>query len=304
MRIPLCSSWTALLILVAALSPSGVLGQSLSIIKKGENSYSIEASVPANDPHTLQTSENLELWIDVQQNVPANYSLTVETSGTPKRYYRLISTPPPPPPIRVLIISDSMASDCCGWGGGIYGYFKPEATVVNYAMAWAGTRVFLQSAELEKMLLIKPDYVLMQYGFIDGGTDPDRSTPLPEFADNLRTIVEKVRSFNGVPIMMTLHAARLWDENGKIIPAFEERNEVTRQLSVELKTPLIDLYKITLPIFTELGPTGVAFMEYAPGDFMHFSPAGAKYVARLVANALPPSLAPYLTNVLEPPPTP
>ena len=49
-----------------------------------------------------------------------------------------------------------MTSDCCGWGGGIYGYFKPNATVINYATAWASSKVFVRSAEWDKMLVVKP----------------------------------------------------------------------------------------------------------------------------------------------------
>jgi lysophospholipase L1-like esterase len=303
MRLPKCFFSTALLICASAFSTSTALGQSLSLIK-GETNYWIEASAPAGNPHTLQGSANLHLWVDIKDNVQERSSIPLENVGADQRYFRLIPTPAPPAPIRVLLLGDSMTSDCCGWGGGMYGYFKPEATVINYAMAWTSTRVFLSSAEKDKMLLLKPDYVLIQYGFMDGGTDEDRNTTPEQFAENLRTIAGMVRGFNGVPILVTLHSARLFDENGKVIPAWYQRNDVTKQVAAELGAHLIDLNQLSMDLLNELGPSGSAFMELVPNDVMHVSALGGQYFARLVVNALPDSLGPYLTGILDPPPKP
>ena len=292
----------ALLLCAAALSGSAALGQSLSIIKSGESNYWIEASAPAGNPHTLRASGNLHLWIDIHNDLQESFSSEFESAGVSQRYFRLIPSTPPPPPIRVLLLGDSMTADCCGWGRGIYGYFKPNATVINYAAPWTSTKVFLQSAELNKMLLIKPDYVLIQYGFMEASADPDRSTTMEEFAANLKTIVQMVRGFNGVPILITLHAARVWDDQGKLLPSWTTQNNVVKQVAAELKTPLIDLFQLTYDAFSELGPNGVGFMEYAADDFMHLSPLGGQFVSRLVVNALPDPLGPYLTGILDLPP--
>jgi len=301
------SRWMILFICAITLFVSSARGQSLSIIKKGESNYWIEATAPANAPQTLQASENLHLWVDIYSDVQEPYSYPFDSTGVSLRYFRLMPSIPPAPQIRVLLLGDSMTADCCGWGRGIYGYFKPNATVVNYAMPWTSTKVFLQSAEWEKMLLIKPDYVLIQYGYIDANIDPDRSTTPEEFADNLRTIVQTIRGFNGIPILVTLHAARLFDDQGKIIPFGQEPNAITKQVAAELKTPLIDLNKLTTALFNELGPSGTTFMHWEGGeadDVMHLSQLGAQYVARLVVNALPDSLGPYLTGILDSPPKP
>ena len=122
----------------------------------------LEASAPATNPHTLQASGNLHLWIDLRNELQETYSFPLDSAGVSPRYFRLIPSTPPAPPIRVVIIGDSMAADCCGWGQGIYGYFKPNATVVNYAMPWTSTKVFLQSAEMEKMLLKRKNLWLLR----------------------------------------------------------------------------------------------------------------------------------------------
>lgn len=303
MRFPICSSFSALLI-CAALSASAAFGQSLFLNKKGATNYWIEGSAPAN--YVLQASENLHLWADIQNDVPATYSFQFTNTGVSRRYFRLAPAPPAPPPIRVLMIGDSMTSDCCGWGQGIYGYFKPEATVVNYAQAWISTKVFLTSAEMDKMLLIEPDYVLIQFGFMDGGVDPERYTTLTEMAANLRTIVQTVRGFNGVPILVTLHSPRVWDAQGKVVQwaPWQDRNSVTKQLAAELNTYLIDLNTLSEDLLNELGPNGSTFMELWPGDNMHLTLLGGKYISQLVTKALPDGLGPYLTGIFDPPPKP
>lgn len=300
-RIPVCSLPITFLIGLL-LSGHAVIGQSLSI-RKVDARYLIEANAPADNPHSLQASENLHLWVDIQEQVQQPYSLALENPRDSARYYRFTPTVEAPP-IRVVLIGDSMTADCCGWGAGIYTYFKPNATVVNYSQPWTSTKVFLQSAEMEKMLLVKPNYVLIQFAWSDGGIDPDRGTSPDEFAENLRTIVRTVRGFNGIPILITLHAARAWDAQANLIPTDHPYNLQTKAVAAEFNAPLIDLYQITRALFTELGPTGVGFMEWAPGDVMHSSPLGAVYISRALTHALPDALGPYLTGIFEPPPKP
>jgi len=299
---------STVLLVCAALAASAALGQSLSIVKEGASNYWVEASAPPNNPHALRASDNLHLWVDIHDEVQGQYSYRFLGSRVAQRYFRLTPSTPPSPPIRVMLLGDSMTSDCCGWGQGIYDYFKPNATVINYAMSWTSTKVFLRSAELDKMLVVKPDYVLIQYGFMDQGSDlVDSYTTLEEFAENLRTIVKMVRGFNGVPILVTLHSARVWDANGKVIPTWLDRNAVTKQVASELQTPLIDLNQLTFDLFNELGPScqeWMRFQGFVPEDVMHLSLAGAQFVARLVVNALPDSFGPYLVGILDQPSIP
>ena len=304
-RLRFCS-WPTALLISLLLCANATLGQSLSI-KKVDANYLIEASAPADNPGVLQASQDLRLWVDIREDVQASYSFALDEAGVTGRYFRLIPKPPDPPPIRVMVIGDSMSADCCGWGGGLYSYFKPNATIVNYSQPWTSTKVFLHSAELDKMLLIKPDYVLIQFAWSDGGPGEDRGVPPPEFLENLRTIVNTIRGFDGTPILVTLHAARNWDPQGSLVYSDHPFNALTKQVAAELNTPLIDLYEITFALLTELGPSGSAFMRWefgGPDDVMHLSPLGAVYVSRLLSHALPESLGPYLTRIFDQPPKP
>ena len=155
------------------------------------------------------------------------------------------------------------------------------------------------------MLLIKPDYVLMQFGFYDGG-GAENTTTFDEFAQNLRVIAQEVRSFNGVPILITIHAARLWDRQGKVIPIEKDHNGIIKQVAAELRTPLIDLNQLSGNLLTTLGRDGAAFMEnelYVDNP-MYLSPAGAQYISQIVVNALPDAIGPYLTGIFAPWPNP
>src|SRR5437868_12494744 len=125
-------SFISLVLVVSVVFPApAVFSQSL-VIKKQDDKYWIQASAPADTPHTLQVSDNLHLWVDIQQNVTDPYSLALDDAGVLERYFRFTPSAPAPPPIRVMIVGDSMSADCCGWGRGIYPYFNANATVVNY----------------------------------------------------------------------------------------------------------------------------------------------------------------------------
>src|SRR5690242_18037613 len=117
------------LLISAALSANAVVGQTLALVQKPDSNYWIQASAPVNNSHVLQASENLHLWVDIHDNIQEPYSVRFDTTGVSQRYFRLIPSLPPAPPIRVLLIGDSMTQDGSGWGGGIYGYFKQNATV-------------------------------------------------------------------------------------------------------------------------------------------------------------------------------
>jgi lysophospholipase L1-like esterase len=294
------------LLICAALASSAAFGQSLSIIKGGESNYWIEASAPANNPQTLQASANLHLWADILDPVQGQYSSQLDGMAVAQRYFRLVPSAPPAPPIVVMLLGDSTTADYTGWGGGMYGYFKPNATVVNYAMPADSTSEFLQqSDELDKMLLVEPNDVLIAYGLVDASSgDPDRFTTLEEFQTNLVTICQIVRGFQGVPILVTLLATRNFDESGMVSPLFPDRTAVIKEVAAELQTPLIDLSQLSVDLFNQLGPSGTQFMNYSSSDHVHLSPAGAVIVARLVVNALPDALGPYLTGIFDPPPVP
>jgi lysophospholipase L1-like esterase len=303
----------ALIILAAILSANAAFGQSLSILKNSDTNYLIQVTAPPGTPYTLQASANLHLWVDLQNNIQDPYTFQFDITGVSLRYFRLMPSVPPAPDIRIMVLGDSLANECCGWGPGFIAYFKPNATVINYAIGGYSSKVFLQSAEENNMLLIKPQYVLINFGAFDDVSGPDDLnypalyTTLDEYADNLRTIAASIRGFNGVPIFVTVHAAQTWDANGNLLDRWKERNGRMKQVAAELNAPLVDLNKLTTDFLNQLGKSGSAFMHFdagGPTDVIHLSPLGGRYVGRMLANALPDNFGPYLTGIFEPLPKP
>ncbi len=302
MSVFLCKSAVALMVCSILIADNSI-AQSLSIKKIGTG-YAIEAGASADSPQTLQASQNFHLWIDVTNDLTAPFASLLEYSHFSSRFYRLIPSLPEAPAVRILSFGDSLTSDISGWAGGMYGYFKPNVTFVNYATPGLTSESALSTGSFERsfMLSIKPDFVFFTYG----GTDLNTISP-EQYEANLKAIVDFVRGFNGVPFLVTLHADKLFDSEGKFIPTDHAYNPITRRVAAEKDAPLIDLHKLTTELYTKLGADGSRFMIFTgfPNDTVHLSPQGAVWVSQLVAKILPDNFGPYLTEkVFDPPPHP
>jgi lysophospholipase L1-like esterase len=293
----------ALLLMLATFTVILTEGQSISISKQSTNFFLL-ASPPQGAPHTLQATENFHLWIDLTNDLTDPFALLLEKPRVSSRFFRLTPSAPEAPPIRILAAGDSLIADCCGWGAGFYNYLKPNATFVNYATPGRGSASALSnSVELQVMLLIKPEYVFFEYGVVDEG---EGLSP-EQFEANLKTLINIVRGFNGVPVFFTVQSYRRWDSKGNPDPWDHPFNPITRRVAAEMKAPLIDLHQITTDLYKKLGPTGCDFMIWTgiPNDIIHFSPLGALWVAQLIGKTLPDYFGPYLSEKLfDPPPNP
>jgi lysophospholipase L1-like esterase len=283
-----------------ALFADAALGQSLSIARNGQTNVWINATAPPDTQYVLQESANLHLWVDINESVSGQSSNQLDSAGVTQSFFRLTPWTPPAPPIIIVLLGDSTVADGSGWGRGVYRYFKSNVQVVNLAQPWQGTTVFLASDEMATMLRIKPDYVFVQYGLID-----ETTTTIQEFTDNLKSIIQTIRGFNGKPVLITPTANRWWNTDGKVMPWLVDRCDVFKELAVELQLPLIDLNRLTTDLYNGLGESGCDFMLFVrPDDGIHFSQAGAEVVADLVVNALPDYFGTYLTGIFIPPPKP
>jgi lysophospholipase L1-like esterase len=285
-------------VLVAESTP----GQSLALTLDAGRDLVLEASAPPGARYVLQASGNLRLWIDIDDEVRSRASYRFAGGRGGGRFFRLAAWTPPPPPIRVALAGDSTVQDGSGWGKGIYAHFKPTVQVVNLAWAAFTTRAFLASEQFPKLLLVRPEFVLIQFGLMDSTDDPAVGTTLPEYAENLRIIVRTVRDFEGIPILMTPPVANWFDDRGKVVPILKDRSAVVREVAAELRTPLVDLNRLSIDLFDRLGESGTEAL-FLPDRF-HFTVEGARVVSELIAEALPEGLGPYLTGSLEPPPRP
>lgn len=283
---------------------------SLALEDKGANGLLLTARAPEGERYALQASPDLRRWVDLKDEVRGELLVPYEPQGASARYFRLVPWSPPASNITVALIGDSTVADFVnddgrfsGWGQGFYHYFKDEATVVNLAYPCYSTKIFLESAELNKLLIIKPDYVLVQFGLIDfggcgEGQIADYATSIQEYQTNLEQIVRLVRGFNGTPILVTPPNKWLFDAQGQVMQYLYNHATVTRQVAAEMHTPLIDLTQMSLELVNRLGKSGSAYLMY-PGDTSncHYSETGSLVIAGLVVNAMPESIWPYLRNL-------
>lgn len=301
-----------LLLCYLTLFAHGALGQSLSILRNSPSNFWIRAAAPVDTRYVLQESVNLHLWVDLNDQVSGHSSNRFDTTGVAKRFFRLTPWKLPAPPITVVLLGDSTAADLTnnlymvnGWGQGIYGYFKSNVRVVNLAYPGYSTKRFLGSDEKAKMVAIGPDFVLVQLGLDDEFAlrlGEPQATTLEEYAANLTTIVQLIRGFNGTPILITPPVQGFFDGTGKVVPLYEDRWKVERDVAAELQTPLIDLNQLSMDLFNKLGKSGSDSILLE--DDLHFTDRGAEVIAGLVVNALPDSLGPYLQGIFHPPPAP
>ena len=305
--------WSSILVLCCvALFADAARGQSLSIIKKGESELWVNAAAPPDTEYILQASRNLNLWVDLNDEVSDQVSNRVDNAGVTERFFRLMPWTPPAAPITIVLLGDSTVADFAsnanlvyGWGNGIYGYFKDNARVVNLAYPGYSSKSFLASDEKTRMITIKPNFVLVEFGLIDEFSTPENRTTLEEFAADLKIIVQIVRDFNGTPILITPQAEKYYDTEGKVVPVYQDRMAVVRNVAAELETPLIDLNQLSIDMFNKLGKSGSEYIWWPGKDYLHFSEKGAQVIAGLVVNALPASLGTYLVpGILDPPPQP
>jgi lysophospholipase L1-like esterase len=278
-------------------------GQTLSISKQSDGRLLVQGSAPLDTRYALQESGDLVSWVDLDDEVWGHVSNRVDILATTHRFFRLAPWVEPPP-IIIMLLGDSTVADFVsnnsrfnGWGQGMYGYFKENAQVLNFAMPGFSSENFLLSEEHGRMLAIKPNYVLVEFGLIDAfGSTEEQRTTLEEFAANLKTIVETVRGFNGTPILITPQAMRFYEPNGQIQSRYVDRNAVIEEVALELQVHLIDLHRLSVDLLNGLGKSGSEYIWANGTDYLHFSTEGAKVIAGLVVNKLPNSLRPYLVT--------
>ncbi|MBE7504554.1 MAG: hypothetical protein HS113_30530 [Verrucomicrobiales bacterium] len=264
-------------------------------LARSQSGVWIEGTVPSNSRCRFQASDNLNLWVDVADEVWGQFRHRCAPGGGTKRFFRLTPWTPPAPPIRLVLLGDSTVMDGCGWGPGLSAYFKPTVQVINLAWPAHSTKVFLASEQRTRMVVIRPEFVLLQFGAVDalGGLDPEHDkTTLEEYAINLETLIQIIRDFDGTPVLVTPIVRRNFDASGRVLPLFQDRCAVMKNVAVRLGTPLIDLNQLSMNLFNELGESGSAYLSWR--DRVHFSPEGAQVIAGLVASALPAPLGAYL----------
>ncbi len=206
--------------------------------------------------------------------------------------------------IRIVLAGDSTVTDTAGWGKAFAELLGPGAECVNLARGGRSSKSFYNEGTWKKCLDLKPDYVLIQFGHNDQpGKGPERETdPNTTYRDNLNRYVDEARAAGAKPVIVTSLCRRIFTD-GKIRPQQLDYVNAAKAVAAEKKTPLVDLYTLSVAQAEKLGVEGSKAlgpphpMIKGAIDGTHLSAEGAKQVAPLVAQALAdavPELKPHL----------
>ncbi len=198
--------------------------------------------------------------------------------------------------LRVVIVGDSTVADLSGlsiqlhgWGQVLGDFFQPGVLLSNQAGTSVGTVRFLESNLISRVERVRPHVVLMQFGHIDD----DQNIPEATYEENLRVIIEQVRSTGAIPVLVTPVARRLFNFTGNLNNVLADRRASVLEIAAEQRVATIDLNQRSAALFQEYGHDATTFVTVCGSqceDQSHFSSTGSYVIAAMAAEGFPPLL--------------
>lgn len=197
-----------------------------------------------------------------------------------------------------------------GWGMPFSKLFKGHVKVYNLAKNGRSTKSFINEGLWNTVYegLSEGDYVFIQFGHNDEKIDkPNTGTSIDEYKKNLSLFVEKARSKNANPILLTPIARRSF-KDGKLVDTHGEYPEAVRHVADSLDVVLIDMTKETSKLLRKKGEKKSVdfFLHLPPGhenypngvtDNTHLNTHGAKVLADLVVKSLKKQKIPLVRDL-------
>lgn len=207
--------------------------------------------------------------------------------------------------MRIILVGDSTVTDNAGWGLGFKALLEDEAECTNTARGGRSSRTFREEGSWDKVMQMKADYVLIQFGHNDEpGTD--RSTNLEtEFPRFMRQYVEDARKAGMKPVLVTPLVRRQFKAEGKIESSLAGHAQAVKLIAREMDVPLVDLHDRSLAVCNAMGKqvcTAVLSTVKPNGQFdgTHLTPTGSALMGALVVDELRnavPALEPFIRAV-------
>lgn len=179
-----------------------------------------------------------------------------------------------------------------GWGQYIADYFAKEVRFENRAIGGRSSKTFVEEGRLQNILedIGEGDFLFVQMGHNDATKSrPERYTePYSSYSSYLRMYVEGARSRGAIPVLIT-PVGRLHVENGAFLNDFPDYCAAMKRMADEEDVPLVDLMAESLAYYSAVGYEAAKsfFMVSVNGtDHTHFTDAGAREIARLLADRL------------------
>lgn len=174
-----------------------------------------------------------------------------------------------------------------GWGVELKEFVLENAVVHNHAASGRSTKSFIAEGRWKAVLdSIQPgDFVIIQFGHNDEKPDSllhtDANTTYKHF---LRKFIEEARAKEACPIVCSSIVRRHFDGNGKLLNTHGNYINSAREVSIETKTPYVDMEALTRKLVTKLGPEkskSLFTLKRSGLDSTHLCHLGAHRVAAL-----------------------
>lgn len=193
------------------------------------------------------------------------------------------------------------AAPMAGWGQMLGELFEDGVAVRNEARGGRSSKSFIDEGRLAPIAeAIAPgDYLFIQFGHNDEKTDEARYTsPDGTYPQYLKQYIEAARAKGATPVLLTPVERRSFDENGGLKDTHGDYPAAVLRLAREEDVPVIDLRQKSRVLFESLGDeTSKKLLtwlkqgespNYPEGkqDNTHFNEAGAREIARLVAEGI------------------
>ena len=174
-----------------------------------------------------------------------------------------------------------------GWGQCL-GEFLDDVEIFNKAVGGLSTKTCLLNGNIDMLLTRKPSYVLIQFGHNDSHAkgNPESTDAATDYKENLRKIVDMTRTAGAIPVLVTPMHRRVFEGDGNVSQELKPYAEAMKEVAKEKGVFLVDLYTPSGTLFDRLGDAGSADLSCKVDDRTHFSEAGAREMARLVAEGL------------------
>jgi pectinesterase len=205
--------------------------------------------------------------------------------------------------MRIVLTGDSTVTDKAGWGPGFRGRLAPGAACLNFARGGRSSKSYRDEGFWDEAVKAEADYLFLQFGHNDQpGKGPERETdPETSFAANLAAYAAEARAAGRQPVLITSLTRRTFDESGRLDDTLGPWVVATRRVAADTGTLLIDLYRASTALCTELGPAGCEKLSPPkPGpalDRTHLNAEGALVFGNLVADLVReeiPELRPWI----------
>ncbi|KAK4623819.1 Rhamnogalacturonan acetylesterase RhgT [Fulvia fulva] len=192
-----------------------------------------------------------------------------------------------------LVAGDSTTAKGGGWGDGfLETTLSSPASGINYGHSGTTTVSFralgdwdtvLEEAEGHKYAY--DVFVTIQFGHND--QKPAANISLSQFAANLATFVDEVRSVGAEPILISSLTRRTFSgDPPRVIENLANERNATISVALERETKWIDLNKASTDYVNAIGPDASHVYNLAPDDNTHLNDWGSVVFGRMVSDLL------------------